>query len=197
MHGQLLALQRALRLEPDALDLLGFAGRGRDVAFEHKVAALVLIGEMAVLDVDLADHRRFSALVRRDDFRRRRRSRVLAEAPVRDAFLIAGQRELRLLQAQVGQNHVAPQQRHEAHFELNAGCLEQRRSVLGGGAQGDVLQADHRRPGPIDPKVADLDLPPQCDPCPRFHLATEAARSDVDDDRRDSGNDQQDQRSRA
>ena len=76
---------------------------------------------------------------------------------------------------------------------LNAGCLEQRRSVLGAGAHQVTSLHCRRTTGDQDQLIRSSPIlisRPNATPAPFFHLAPETARPDIDHERRDGRDDQ-------
>ena len=157
---QRLAVELALELQFGLRLGAGLAGRRRNGAVEVELALGIAEGELALGDLEMADHRRLEAVVRLDRLLGRGGGRRrFAEVPVHLVVVALLDHQLGLEQHQGRQHQLAAQQRPQADVEVDPLGLEHV-GLLGplGIGELDVAQMDVRRPAPVDRQIADFGL---------------------------------------
>jgi hypothetical protein len=157
MDQERLAFELALQLQPRPLVLRRLAPGRLHGAIEPELPLGVLVGHMAIIDLQMSYDRRFRTLLRRDLLGDRRGDGTFLLAPVEVALVVAFEKKLRRLHRQLRQHEMAAEQRPEPDVEIDELGLQHMFGLAPIGVGDlDILKADMGRPAPVDPDAADL-----------------------------------------
>jgi hypothetical protein len=179
VEGERLVLELALELQLGLGLGAGLALRRRYRAVECQLALGVLVGEMPVGDLEMADQRHLGPFLGRRRLGEAGRHRAFPEAPVQLLLVAHFDGDLGLAQHQARQDDIALEQRPRPDIEVDLLGLQH---VVGFAPVGigdlDAVQVNVRRGAPVDRylDLGDVRLAAGIGAGAAFHPAAEVVR---------------------